>query len=427
MRRQRKVPFARTIAVPAVAIAVAVTALCTSHEARAQPNADATAGAYSLAARGPDALHANPATLAWTQENLLRIDAAGSLQNSDFSLSDYRRWNGAVWSEEDKAQILAKIDDSGVDGRYDGTLASPGVSWNHWAFALATQSVGTVRLPREYVDLVFTGNTPGRSWSFEGSGGQQYTCTSLSAGFGHTLFESARWSLAGGLTARYLRGWEYRDVVDVRGDLSTTLDSVVGSLQATTRTAEGGHGFTADLGLAARTATNWQIGLTLRNVIGFLDWSNAPKLHVDRAVADSLTLNDLEDEEFIDLSSEQPIEGTFRHTLARELILAVATHVDGARIELDYRQGFDDTPVVSTTPRIAAGVELSAHSWNVGRAGLAVGGVDGPVLAIGGGLRLGRFRVDAAYQSLGSFHVFLPRGVGAGVSVGYVWDAGSMH
>lgn len=387
------------------------------------------AGAYSLRARGVDAPSWNPATLVWSDALDLRIASAGAgAHNNAFSLDDYDRWNGAVLDEQDKEAILARIPGRFLRGGFEASSEGPGAAWRGWALTTAGCAAGAAAVPKEYGRLVFYGNDPQQTYDLAGTSGEATAWSELRLSHGRALgaveVGSRPVAMVGGLTLKWLRGWAHGQVTRSTGSLVTSADGLTGAEELTGRSASGGNGYACDLGVAARTG-NWSFGLTLTNALSRLSWTRRPEEHIQRAWADSLTLDSFEEDQDTDLVSTADTTrsiASYSRAVPAELALAAARRWRGFDWEADLRQGFSRRPGTSTTPRLALGVSRRPWRFLEGRAGVALGGFDGPVLAAGVGFAWWKLRCDLGIASTHGINFLSPHGVAAEASLGLSWD-----
>jgi len=74
---------------------------------------------------------------------------------------------------------------------------------------------------------------------------------------------------------------------------------------------------------------------------------------------------------------------------------------------VDIEQGFNETAITSTTPRLATGVEVRPlGGWLPLRAGMSIGGKTGHFASLGFGLHAGFFEVDMGFVKEGAFTPF---------------------
>ena len=395
------------------------------------------AGAASLSRRGTDAPWGNPAVLAWDDDLYVRVvSGTGLLQNDTYTWHDYGRWNGEHWSEDDKQEILDRIDEDGVRGRFETGVLTPGVAGSGWALTGRNVQAGEFRIPREYADLVLFGNRLGQTIDLPGSTAEGVWLFDLALSHARTVGQWREFEISAGATVHWLQGVQYDELLSASGSLTTDVDALDGELTVERRTAEGGPGYALDLGIAVRSSDPdpspggarpesarpgvhgpYELGLSFRDLIGSIRWNRTPRLHLDRASADSLTLADSEQEDPIETTNQVTAIGPFTQSIPAEMTLAGAMWVSQYRLELDWTQGFRESPLTSTTPRLALGGSVLPWPWVTPRAGLAVGGSDGLVLALGAQLRFWVLDLDLAYQNVGGVDISLPKGVALGVAL----------
>lgn len=398
-----------------------------SQAARAESASLGLAGAYSLRARGVEAPEWNPATLAWSPRLDWRIASVGArVQNNAFSVDEYNRWNGALWTDEDKEAILARIGEA-FEAAFRLSAEGPGVAWRRWAVTTAGRAAGSTTLPGEYAKLLLYGNDPDEVYDLGGGEGEGIAWTEVRLSHARPVGElrvsGLRLPVAAGASVKYLSGLAYGEFTRMEGSLETTSEGIFGRQVLIGRTAEGGAGIAVDVGLVARGPNGWSFSLAARNFPSMLRWSREPRRRTETARADSVTAGEAETDEdlLVTESTEEPI-APFTRALPAALILAAARTWDGWTVEGDLLQGLHSRAGSSTTPRLAAGASRSPWRWLECRAGLALGGEDGPVLAVGTGLALWRVRLDLALATARSLDFSDPHGVTAGASLGLRWE-----
>ena len=423
------VPLALSLAVPLALLSAMFLATLLAAPVRADGASCGVAGAYSLRARGVNAPSWNPAILAWSRALDIRIATAGvGVHNNAFSLGDYNRWNGTILDERDKETILARIPGGSFRGGFEVRSDGPGAAWRGWALTTAGRAVGAAAVPKEFGRLVFYGNNLDQSYDLGGTSGEAMAWSELRLSHGRALGTTQIGghpvAVAGGLTLKWLRGWAHAEVTRAEGSLVTTMDGITGAEEVTGRSALGGGGFACDLGVAARTGS-WSFGLALTNAVSRLSWTRRPEQHIQHAWADSLALDNLGEDENTDLVATEDTTGaiaSYSTPVPAELTVAAARRWRGFDLEADVRQGFSTRPGTSTTPRIALGASRCPWRFLEGRAGFALGGADGPVMAVGAGFALWKLRCDLGIASARGINFISPHGVEAGASLGLRWD-----
>jgi hypothetical protein len=378
------------------------------------------AGAYGLKARGAEAPAWNPALLAWDDSlHVQFLSLQGSFNNNSFSLADYVRWNGETWDDETKSEILGRIPGDQAEGRAGVQAVIPGVAYRNWSLTIESRAAGRGEMSKELARLVLFGNEPDETFNLGGSDGSGMAYTVLRLSHGRRLTQTEDWDLAAGATAKLIQGWTYGEVTRASGEVTTTQEYLRGNGVFEELTSLGGKGFGLDIGMAARTPEGWKAGISIRNVAGRIRWSRDVKIHRQIIEADSVNLDELEDDpDLIVTDSGSDDAESFSRSLAPVLDVAVAGTYRDVYIEVDLSKGLHDGVEATTTPRLALGCAYPFEPWFEGRAGLAVGGLDGPVVAVGSGFRVGRVLMDVALQSAGDTNPLSGRGLGFGLSVG---------
>ena len=386
------------------------------------------AGASSLLPEAGCGLE-NPANAALaTGRWITPVAIGGRFGNDSYTLRDYDRWNGSLWTDEDKQQLLSRIKGPSLEGEAAGeavfALGEQGTS-----IALRNIAAGKAEAPREWAELALYGNAPGRRYQLAGARGHAIAYSEVA--LNRAVLRGESWLLpvirrlglpvesrgiALGASIDLMRGWGFAEIARSEGMLLTTIDAVNGGGLVHSRTSEGGLGIGLDLGVVARSE-RWSAGLSTRHLPAWIWWNEQPRFHRSEVTADSLTLDDSGEEDLIDQTTESRAIPGFRRALPAAIRLAVARRLERWHLELDLEQGLSRGAEVSTRTRGALGAAFHAGRKVELRGGLALGGVEGAVLAAGLGLTLGGARVDLCLQSIGSLEVFQPRGLGGGIAL----------
>ncbi|MCC7141291.1 MAG: hypothetical protein IT349_04245 [Candidatus Eisenbacteria bacterium] len=394
-------------------------------DVRAGARADALGGAASLCATEPRLFEANPALLGTRRPLELRLfDTSALAMNDSYSLRDYQRWNGAAWSEADKAQILGRINDEEFNCAARGSGLAPELYLGRWGVGFRTVAAARGALPREWVELALYGNAPGRTYTLDGADAAAILYSELAGASARPLWRDPTPDASHllrsadlGLRLSLLRGWRLAEIETASGSLRTTIDAVEGNAIVQSRTAEGGTGVALDLGLSANLRSDWTVGLEARRLPGWIWWHQRPERHRSTVTADSLTLEDAGEDDLIDSRTDSRAIATFRGALAPSLRLAVSRRHLRWTFEGDLERAWSNSAETNRTPRLALGARFLADEHLEWRTGITVGGVERVALAAGVGVRIRSVGFDLALQSVGSAHVFEQRGVGAALAV----------
>ncbi len=367
----------------------------------------AMGGAYTAVARGIEAAHWNPANLGLHDSpsfsmSLLSIGVA--ISNNSFSKKDYDLYNGAYLTPAMKTDILDKIPDDGFRANMDSKIDALGFSWRNWALAFSVESAATMHLSRAFADVALNGNPLDKTYDFSDSGGEGYAVSTIGVSYGRALDVLLFRDFAIGATMKYVIGVGHAQVVEAYGVAGTTYDGAYGDARARVRLAEGGRGFSSDLGIAAVVDNKWTLGLTLRNWPSTIRWNDYVEFREYAVTTDSLTIEAIDESSADSLVNDQENEikgGVYSRDLPAELRLGAAYRSGKLLLTADYAQGFSRRPGVSSTPQLAIGAEYRVASALPVRAGVSVGGRYGFSAGVGFGLRSGTVEMNFALSGRG--------------------------
>ncbi|MFQ5629164.1 MAG: DUF5723 family protein [bacterium] len=402
----------------ALIISVNVTAQIDHSNARSL----AMAGAYSAVAQGVEAANWNPAVLGFNSAPVfsMRLPAFGvGVQNTSFSVADYKTYNGAALTAADKQTILSKIPDSGFGLFLNSGANLLGISI--YRFALTANIIGAsdLRFSKTFADLILNGNAFQKEYDFSDTSGKGYAVAAYSLSYGQPINLPQLDAFAVGLTVRYLQGLTIAEVVSAQGSFVTDFDGFHGDGQAELRTAIGGSGMSVDLGTSARFAKRWTVGLSFRNFYSNINWKSEVKEYTYGVAADSLTaerISESDADSLVDDFDETRDGASFRSQLPLQVLLGAAYTTSSMIYSFEYIQGLSDEPGASRNPQMAFGLEYKGIGFLPLRAGLALGGREKLMTAIGFGLKLGGFSLNFATQAHGG--LFIP-GTGRGLGLAF--------
>lgn len=395
--------------------------MLSSENLRAQPAADGCAGAYVLASRGADASIANPALLAAKGGVRVRVLSFESFAaNDSYTAADYRRWNGATWDAGDKEEILAKLDDDGLEARAGAHVYGPAFAFRDWSLAVRTEAQTRVELPRALAEIALLGNPPGEPRIIDDFDFDATTWTEVILSRAY-LREAEGGAWCYGASAKYLRGHAFAEILRGEGKLVTDLDGVTGEGTFLARTAVGGDGFGMDLGVARLGYHDYDLGIALRNLASGIRWNRQVEEHETYVLAESVTVGNAEDEDLFESTSRSYTSSAFRRSIPSTLLLSAARTFGIVRWEALLEQPLGKDLAGKSTPRVAIGISEPELPWLDLRAGLSIGGFAGAYLAGGLGLHLGPVDLDLALRSAGGLNP--ASGLGIGGSLGVAWIA----
>ena len=361
-------------------------------------------GTYVAVARNLDAVGWNPANLGLLSDRKVSI-ALFSLGvgagNSAFSLGDYNKYNGKVWSEADKQDILGKVPAEGVIFNTTAEVRALGVSYGRYALRVNVFGAARGRLQKDPVELVLFGNEPDRVYRVDDSDGKGQGIWNLSFSGAYPLQTDAFDEFALGMTLRLMNGIGFLEVLNAKGTLTTQERGMKLEGDGRVKRAEGGSGFSVDLGAAAVLNRRWSAGVSLVH-LGSMSWDKEAFENTGTMGADSLKVTDIIDvETFDDLFNPVDQEralSSFSTSLPTTLRLGLSRQTDRSLLALDWEQGLNSSPGSTTRPRISVGGEVLAASWLPVRAGLSLGGRNRTTFTFGFGLGRRRISFDWALR-----------------------------
>lgn len=411
-------PAAATLAVATLAVAL----LAAGPAAAQSPvRAWGMGGAGGAAARGLESVIYNPANLAFGDGSSVGLaGAAVAVQNNALSLDRYNEITGAHLDGAAKAQLLADIPEDGLS--LDADVRASALGFQFGSFALTAGAVGTGHgnLDKDYFDLVLHGNPVGQTVDFSNTWGEGSAMGTATASFGARLLSLGGASLGAGVNVRYLHGLYEMHVASAGGTLTTGMEQITADAHVTTMSAEGGRGYGLDVGLALRTSGGLAVGLTLENAQGSVEWDRNVEYREFRLDAADINLLNSDLDASISDADTTWAGSAYTTSLPRQARLGAAAKVGAFLLAADWVQGFEDRGLVSSEPRVAAGLE-----WQLGflqpRLGAATGGVQGDSASAGLGLSLGFWRLDAAAVTRGGLKVGDTKGLGVAVASSLVF------
>ncbi len=384
-------------------IATAVLALVLTEMGSGQSLGNARslgmAGSHSLLTSGADAGLRNPAALSLsnrTQTAIQLFSVGGHAANNSFSFSDYKKYNGAYWSAEDKQEIIDRIPDGGLVFDLAGSAGGLAISVGKFALNFEAIAGGRGQLSKDPIEVALTGNKVGQMITADGSDGDAWAAAAASLSGAQSLFKIDRFQVHGGATLRYLRGLGLFSALEVSGEAVTLATGFEGEGALKTISATGGNGYAFDIGFAAEGA-GWQFGAGLRNMIANIKWDRDVEFVEYTFHAENATI---ESEDSLIVSEETHVPMVKYYSRPAMELELTANHQFGKLLaSTGFRQGFSDAAFVSKNPRLSVGAEYPLIGLLDVRSGLSVGGYDRLSLAFGLGINLGPLNLDLAYAS----------------------------
>lgn len=403
------------------------------------------AGTFSATSRGLDAVGINPANLAMPDEGVLAVSLfpVGFHIGSEFMNYDlYTHYFTGIDSDSgrvgrylndgDKQQILDAFTTQAPHSRVDLEARLFGVAYRDEdaggiAFTVSEQASGFVNIPRDYAEFILNGNPPGSTFEFGDTRLQASWTREYAMSFGATIAKDSPVKfLAAGVTIKLVHGYGYYQIENFNARLNTADNGVLtGDVHFLSRYAGSmpyenafslfpqplGMGLGTDIGFAGELNDLFSFGLSVSD-IGSIKW----KENITESFVDTILVVDDPLQEDQRNAVEQALKGrkregeAFSSSLPTTLRLgvALAAHeisflrgMPGELIlALDYNQGLVVTARSTTRPRGSFGMEYKPVSWLPLRTGVSVGGTDNVNIAMGFGVMLGFFELEAATENV---------------------------
>ncbi len=373
------------------------------------------ADSYMLRAQGADANYWNPALLSsenpdfwmpaanigfFAGNNSLNIDLYNFIMSEDYL------------DDEDKQRILDAIDDK-LAFNFGGQIGLFGFTLGDLALSGSVHLAARAALTEKIVELALYGNGDG-SQVYEFTKDENYvdalSYADVTLGWGDIRLPLPKVipDIEFGIAVSALAGLGSAETAELTGFLSSNLDGLNIEMDALQRTAAGGAGFKALLGLHSEPLKNLHVGITLDNVLGFIRWNMLREDFAYHFAADSVYVSDIQ-EDIEDLYTDEytQTEGDpFTTTLPPELRVAVLYHTRQASFSADLIKGFGEAENVSRKLRYAVGAELTPIPFLPIHLGYGSGN-DGYPWRMSYGLGL-RFKVVELGLGIQSIETILP-------------------
>jgi hypothetical protein len=413
-------------------------------------------------ARGIDALGTNPANLALPDDATITISLLplGLHLGSDvFSYDLYRRYFTGIETEggrvgvnltdADKRDILGRFTNGlghgvlDVEGRLLGVAVSLG-GFGTAALTMTDRVAGSVAVPKEYLEFLFYGNSPGSRYDFGGSEASVAWTREYALSYARPLPAiPVLQSWYGGISLKLVHGLSYAGIDRFKASLATSPVGVLdGTIDVLTRragldpTAEdfgqmvtpfpspAGTGFGVDLGISGNLDEMIRVGISITD-LGSISWQKelretvaAGTVHLEnpfgKGERDSL-------DQVLKGESRQGTPFTTRLPATLRLGASVELHrlpwfqrvfSGELTVAADYTQGLTHAPGGTVVPRGSLGLEYRPWEFLPLRTGISFGGTDGVSVAFGLGFHFGVYDLDLATENLG--WVFAPNSAAYG-------------
>ena len=375
--------------------------------------------------RGLEQVGLNPATLALPHEfnfefNLMSANAG--VFNNSFERNFYDTYftTGERLTDNDKALLLGAIPQSGLESRFSARVHTLALYMPRFSLALSGVGDGYATVPREVFEIALNGNRDlGREYDLSNVEGSAWGGIQVSSGFAYPLsFGVDSWLdfLAIGVSGKYVVGMGYFEVLNSEGVFRNTdqtgaemsLDA-----QIEARTARGGQGWAADLGVVTQSKDrSLTFSAAISNVLGSVNWETETEGVLFSFDGDSIALGDSDADSLVLSEDSTYAINAFSSRLPVTFDVGVAYQaLSRLLVTAQYEQSFGDNMGIRPFTRFAFGTELKYIPFIPLRAGFSVGGRYGTSYAVGTGLDLKFWYIDVGVINHGGVSASASKGL----------------
>ncbi len=381
------------------------------------------ADSYMLRAQGVEAAYWNPANLVAGKYYDLWLPGANTgvyVQNNALDLDTYNFvMSRDKLSDTDKELILNKLDGS-LRGSFSGNTSIFGYAFSNMSISSSLNYMGSFSLSEQYLDILLHGNTEDQ-YKFDKhlndiSALSYADITFGIGGFNIPFLPETMPPIRFGMSGSVLAGVGSAHTERYDGYLRSSIDSGISMHQdIDIRTAMGGQGFKGMIGFASNPMPNLEVGLTLDNILGAINWNMYTKDQKYHFEADSVYVSNLEDNFYSQTSAEEEVE-SFSTSLPPELRMGVLWTSPKLSLSSDYVQGFEESMVTSSIGKLSFGARVLPVYFLPLSFGISLGNSKSPFRASYGI----SFKSETAEIGVGfqSFDSLIPGTKSKGVSFG---------
>ena len=376
--------------------------------------------AYGALATGIDAIAWNPANLILPRDSFLELNLFSlnlNMANSSFNADNYNRYftkegHKGWWSDADKKDILDLIDEDGLTAYGDFNSNILGLAFGNFAFAV--QGTGNLyfTVPKLPIELFLYGNTDkDKILQFKNVDGNGFGAIKVSFAASYPIKFKKYFDLFGvGVNLNYFRGFEYFEVNKGKGYFNTSTSKFKSQVDFEGKSADGGSGFSIDIGGTGIIKKNWTVSLVLQNVYSNFNWNDNPEAFLASVTIDS---GDIANPEEIKTTDQDTVFSIDEFTRTMPLLIHVgAAYAWGKNwiFSADIEQAFGNEMGYSDRTMFSAGAQFNPIKILPLRAGMTVGGKWGFLFGMGFGIRAGIFQMDLSYSMHRALWPTLSRG-----------------
>ena len=376
--------------------------------------------AYGAMATGIDAIAWNPANLVLPRDNFMELNLFSinlNMANSSFNIDNYNRYftkegHKGWWSDSDKEAILDLIDEDGLNAYGDVNSNALGLAIGNFAFAV--QGTGNVffTFPKLPIELFLDGNTAkDKILRFKNVDGNGFGAVKVSFAASFPIQFKKYFDLLGvGANVNYFRGFEYYELNEGKGYFNLSSSKIRSEVIFEGKRADGGSGFSIDIGSTGIIKKNWTVSLALQNVYSTFNWDDNPELFLSSVKIDSGDLGNPED---FTTTEQDTIYSINSFTRTMPLVIhAAASYAWGKNwiFSADLEQACGNEMGYTDKTMFSTGAQFNPIGILPLRAGMTIGGKWGFLFGLGFGIRAGILQMDLSYSMHRAMWPTLSRG-----------------
>lgn len=380
------------------------------------------AGSYMMRAHGSEANYWNPALLSFDRRDFWwpLLDTGMLMSNNTFDLDFYNRImeKGQI-SKEDKDLLIKKMEGS---LRLNMLSQTSLLGFNLGGVALSSSfhSYNKAALSENYLKLLLYGNEEDEYlFSNKHNNLASLSFADVTVGMGDLRLPLPEEypQIKFGWSASFLLGLHEMKTTRFDGVLRSDFDGLHLDQDIVLRKGLGGFGFKGMIGFAGNVAENLEVGLTLDNILGNIQWVLGKEETHYRVIADSVYIADLENAYFSTEQEDFKIE-SYNTRFPMELGLGALYDAKMVSLSADFRQGFGESPLTSKTPSFSFGAEFKQLDFMPIRIGFSTGNSIAPWrVAYSLGFRVKPVELSLGMQSIQSlFPGYKTKGLSFGLS-----------
>lgn len=380
------------------------------------------AGSYMMRAHGSEANYWNPALLDFDRRDFWwpLLDTGVLMSNNTFDLDFYNRImeTGQI-TEADKDLLIKKMDGS---LRLNMLTQASLLGFNLGGVALSSSLhlYNRAAFSENYLKLLLYGNAEEEyTFSDKHNNLASLSFADVTVGMGDFALPlpDKYPRVKFGWSASFLLGLHELKTTKFDGVFRSDFDGFYLNQDVVLRKGVGGFGFKGMVGFAGNVAENLEVGLTLDNILGNIQWVVGKEESHYQVVADSVYIADLENAYIVTKTEDIKID-PYSTRFPMELGLGALYDAKMVSLSADLKQGFGESPLTSKTPALSLGAEFKQLDFLPIRIGFSTGNSIAPWrVSYALGLRVKPVELSLGMQSIQSvFPGYKTKGLSFGLS-----------